>query len=39
MSCPEIVIDGEDMKAYEKVMMNVSICSVLCYHSVKLYVN
>merc|ERR1712137_1116291 len=22
MSCPEIVIDGEDMKAYEKVMMN-----------------
>jgi len=22
VSCPEIVIDGEDMKAYEKVMMN-----------------
>merc|ERR1711874_676606 len=22
LSCPEIVIDGEDMKAYEKVMMN-----------------
>ena len=34
ISYPELLIDGEDMKVFEKVMLNVSI---LCFNRMKYF--